>query len=46
MDHGGLRMKLFKAQADASDIVLLFVDVSDFAVVAVVGLLWQIRCGP
>ena len=29
MDRGGLRLKLFKAQADAGDIVLLFADESE-----------------
>ena len=29
MDRGGLRLKLFKAQAEAGDIVLLFADESE-----------------
>jgi len=28
VDRGGLRLKLFKAQAEAGDIVLLFADAS------------------
>jgi hypothetical protein len=29
VDRGGLRLKLFKAQAEAGDIVLLFADESE-----------------
>ena len=29
MDRGGLRLKLFKAQAEAGDLVLLFADESE-----------------